>query len=61
MSKKNVSIPFLDAWSANFLDMHKKYSIFQIIFRKLVVYDECTSLTIHVALDNCLVVNDVGE
>lgn len=29
------------------------------LFRKLVVYDEWSSITIHVALDNTLVVNDV--
>ena len=30
-----------------------------IFFRKLVVYDEWSSITIHVALDNTLIVNDV--
>lgn len=31
-----------------------------ILHRKLVRYDDWSSITIHVALDNALVVNDIG-
>ena len=36
-------------------------SKYNSICRKLVVYDEWSSITIHVALDNALVINDVGK